>query len=179
MSFSFGQNEIDRETNMKELLRTKGYKATPQRELIFECFLAAGRHITVDELYQKVRLKDSSVGHSTVWRNLKLICKLGLAEEVNLGDGLTRYDRITPEPHGHLYCLECKKLVEFDMAKLLPALNETAQGSRFQPVGFKIEIQGYCDSCGERLGVTGENSYNGSGTKNVGKKERGKNDDLS
>ncbi|MDH3891379.1 MAG: transcriptional repressor [candidate division Zixibacteria bacterium] len=143
---------------MKDLLRTKGFKSTPQRELIFDCFLSAGRHITVDELYQKVRQQDPSVGHSTVWRNLKLICKLGLAEEVNIGDGITRYDRTTPEPHGHLFCMECKKLVEFDVGNVLNLLNGTTQESRFQPVGFKIEIQGYCSDCQKELGLSDQDS---------------------
>lgn len=143
---------------MKDLLRTKGFKSTPQRELIFDCFFSAGKHVTVDELHQKVREQDPSVGHSTVWRNLKLICKLGLAEEVNIGDGITRYDRTTPEPHGHLFCRDCKKLIEFDVGKVLGLLAETAQQSQFQPVGFKIEIQGYCSDCRQKLGLSDQDS---------------------
>ena len=79
---------------MKEFLRTKGFKTTPQRELIFRSFFELGKHVTVDELYDRVREKDRSVGYSTVWRNLKLICRVGLAQEVNLGDGVCILDRI-------------------------------------------------------------------------------------
>ena len=143
---------------MKYLLRTKGFKSTPQRELIFDCFFSVGRHITVDELYQKVREQDQSVGHSTVWRNLKLICQLGLAEEINIGDGVTRYDRITPKPHGHLFCLKCKKLVEFDVSNVLKVLDKTSQENQFQSVGFKVEIQGYCEDCQEKLGLIDNDS---------------------
>ncbi len=120
---------------------------TPQRDLIIRSFFELGEHITVDELYARVREKDSTVGYSTVWRNLKLICKVGLAEEVNLGDGVTRYDRVTPRPHGHLYCLGCKKFVEFDVEELVTALKRAAQGYDFEPRVYKIEIQGYCDKC--------------------------------
>jgi Fur family ferric uptake transcriptional regulator len=120
---------------------------TSQRELIFRSFLESGRHVTVDELYERVRKVDGTIGHSTVWRNLKLICRVGLAEEVNLGDGVTRYDRITEEPHGHLYCLGCKKLIEFDVRQLMGFLSETAEQHRFTPEGYRIEIQGYCRSC--------------------------------
>jgi Fe2+ or Zn2+ uptake regulation protein len=159
---------------MKDLLRNSGFKSTPQRELIFECFFSAGRHITVDELHQRVRLKDPSVGHSTVWRNLKLICKLGLAEEVNIGDGVTRYDRTTQEPHGHLFCMECKKLVEFEVGNVLGLLSETSQENHFQPVGFKIEIQGYCSECQQKLGLTDDNGDDNKASVNVGSNERGK-----
>ena len=132
---------------MREFLKTKGFKMTPQRELIFRAFFDSGRHVTVDELYERVRQIDGAIGHSTVWRNLKLICKVGLAEEVNLGDGITRYDRITDEPHGHLYCLECKRLIEFDVDDMLSALDQAAQQNRFSPTGYKVEIQGYCPEC--------------------------------
>ncbi len=132
---------------MREFLKTKGFKMTPQRELIFKSFFGLGQHVTVDELYTKVREADRSVGYATVWRNLKLICKVGLAEEVNLGDGVTRYDRITREPHGHLFCLGCKRLIEFETTDLVPILTAVASAKRFKPDGFKIEILGYCDKC--------------------------------
>ena len=37
---------------MKEFLRTKGFKMTPQRELIFRSFFEQESHVTVDELYR-------------------------------------------------------------------------------------------------------------------------------
>ena len=120
---------------------------TPQREVIFRSFFELGKHITVDELYEKVRERDHSVGYATVWRNLKLICKVGLAEEVNLGDGVTRYDRITKEPHGHLYCLGCKRLIEFNSEKIVGALEKISGEQGFRADGFKIEIQGLCEEC--------------------------------
>ena len=126
---------------MREFLRTKGFKMTAQRDIIFKSFFEMDRHVSVDELYDRVRQRDSSVGYSTVWRNLKLICKIGLAEEVNLGDGVTRYDRVTDVPHGHMYCLKCKELVEFDAGKVLDFLTVTAGSNNFLAEGFKIEIQ--------------------------------------
>ena len=132
---------------MKELLRTKGFKVTPQRELIFRSFFELGRHVTVDELYQKVREKDNSIGYSTVWRNLKLICRVGLAEEVNIGDGLTRYDRTTAAPHGHLFCRRCKKLLEFNVERIVGILAQAARENSFTLEGFKVEIQGLCEDC--------------------------------
>ncbi len=120
---------------------------TPQREMIFRSFFELGEHVSVDELYDKVRSLDHSIGYSTVWRNLKLICKVGLAEEVNLGDGITRYDRVTKIPHGHLFCLTCKKLEEFPVDQLVGVLAETAGERDFTPESFKIEIKGICKDC--------------------------------
>lgn len=120
---------------------------TPQRELIFRSFFELGKHVSVDELFDKVRSQDRSVGYSTVWRNLKLICEVGLAEEVNIGDGITRYDRTTTDPHGHLFCLNCKELVEFEVEEIRGLLSLTAASNDFVPEGFKVEIHGYCAKC--------------------------------
>jgi len=132
---------------MREFLRTKGFKMTPQRELIFRAFFELEKHVSVDELYEKVRQIDHSVGYSTVWRNLKLICQVGLAEEVNMGDGVTRYDRVTHVPHGHLFCVKCKRVVEFSVDQLVSVLARTARERSFTPESFKIEIQGVCEDC--------------------------------
>ena len=132
---------------MKEFLKTKGFKMTPQRELIFRSFFELGEHVSVDELYDKVRQEDSSVGYATVWRNLKLICKVGLAEEVNIGDGITRYDRVTKIPHGHLFCTTCKSVTEITVEQLVGLLSQTARTRGFVPESFKIEVQGVCKDC--------------------------------
>lgn len=139
---------------MREFLRTKGFKMTPQRELVFRSFFELGEHVTVDELFELVRSKDSSVGYSTVWRNLKLICKVGLAEEVNLGDGVTRYDRTTAMPHGHLFCMGCKRLIEFNVDTVIGYLTTVAEENSFSPSSFKVEIQGYCKECSENMSNT-------------------------
>ena len=132
---------------MREFLRTKGFKMTPQRELIFRSFFELGKHVSVDELFEKVRQQDRSVGYSTVWRNLKLICQVGLAEEVNIGDGVTRYDRVTKAPHGHLFCQGCKNFIEFNVEQMVGILARTAQDHAFSPEAFKIEVHGYCSEC--------------------------------
>jgi len=136
---------------MREFLKTKGFKMTAQRELIFRAFFESDRHVTVEELYDRVREQDPSIGHSTVWRNLKLMCKVGLATEVNLGDGVTRYDRLTAVPHGHMHCVKCKRFFEFDMEEAMKALRKLTERAGFVAEDYKIDIQGYCRDCQEDM----------------------------
>ena len=120
---------------------------TPQRELVFRSFFELGEHVSVDELFERVRQTDSSIGYSTVWRNLKLICQVGLAREVNVGDGVTRYDRVTRSPHGHFFCHQCKALTEFPVDQVVGQLAQLAQAEDFQPEEFVVEIHGICSDC--------------------------------
>ncbi|MCH7690661.1 MAG: transcriptional repressor [candidate division Zixibacteria bacterium] len=135
---------------MREFLKTKGYKMTPQRELVFRSFFELGEHVSVDELFDRVKRIDESVGYSTVWRNLKLICEVGLAREVTVGDGVTRYDRVTRKPHGHFYCLKCKSLQEFDLNEIAGRLSKVATAEKFETESFKVEIEGVCKSCRDK-----------------------------
>jgi Fur family ferric uptake transcriptional regulator len=136
---------------------------TPQRELIFRSFFEMNRHVSVDELYDRVRQQDATVGYSTVWRNMKLICEVGLAEEVNVGDGVTRYDRVTNAPHGHLFCAKCRSLTEFDAAKVMDFLTAVAGEHEFSAEGFKVEIQGVCARCREALAKQKTTTVSSSG----------------
>lgn len=152
---------------MRDLLRTKGFKITQQRELIFGSFFELGEHVSVDELYAKVRQKDSSIGYATVWRNLKLACQVGLAEEVNIGDGVTRYDRVTKTPHGHLYCLQCKQFIEFEAEQVVKTLVQVAKRNEFSPDGFTIEVHGYCADCQRKREQASQEKSKSDGQKNV------------
>ena len=163
---------------MREFLKARGFKMTPQRELIIRSFFELGKHVSVDELYQKVRSHDKAVGYSTVWRNLKLICRIGLAEEVNVGDGITRYDRVTKTPHGHLYCQKCKSFTEFDATAIVGIMNSVAKGNKFMADGFKIEIHGYCRNCYPADMQDAVSDNGGKKVRNASKKtgERGQKD---
>ena len=123
---------------------------TPQRELVFRSFFELGEHVSVDELFDTVRQIDDTVGYSTVWRNLKLICEVGLAREVTVGDGITRYDRVTRKPHGHFYCVSCKSLQEFDLNEIAGRLSKVATAEKFETESFKVEIEGVCKSCRDK-----------------------------
>ena len=73
-----------------DYITANGLKFTPQRRLIAEVFLKQAGHLSTEELYDKVRKEDPSVGQATVYRTLKLFCESGLAKEGHFGDGVAR-----------------------------------------------------------------------------------------
>ncbi len=56
-----------------EFLARSGLKTTRQRERIVRAFFAAGRHLSAEELYHRLRLEDRGIGLVTVYRTLKLL----------------------------------------------------------------------------------------------------------
>jgi len=131
-----------------DYLRKKHLKLTDQRNTILNVFLKTERHLSVDDLYDIVRKKDSSIGHATVFRTLKLLSEAGIAKEVNLGDGKTRYEhKYDHEHHDHLVCLECGKFIEAVDSKIEKLQEELCKRHGFVPQQHKMEIFGICKKC--------------------------------
>ena len=82
-----------------DYIAKQGLKQTPQRRLIVDVFFTSGKHLSTEELYDKVRAVDNGVGQATVYRTLKLLCEADLAREMHFGDGTARYEPITDDSH--------------------------------------------------------------------------------
>ena len=65
----------------RSFLKNKGLRNTPQRQQIMEVFFNESGHLTTEEIYDRVRKEDPSLGQATVYRTMKLLCEAGLARE--------------------------------------------------------------------------------------------------
>lgn len=130
-------------------LDAQNLKHTKQRDVILDVFLEATGHITGEELYHRVRAKHKSIGQTTVYRTMKLLCDAGLATEHSFDDGVMRYE-IKHEHHDHLVCVRCGKIIEFQCEKIEEAQNAVAQEYRFLILRHRHELYGHCENCRER-----------------------------
>jgi Fur family ferric uptake transcriptional regulator len=148
--FRWGENLGKEEAKriFREYIKRQGLRNTKQREEILDAFLSSGGHITVDELFDRVKKKDSSIGYATVHRNLNLLLEAGLAEEIKIGKGKTRYEQMhMREHHDHLICLKCGRFIEVVDENIEKLQNKLAEENDFKPVRHKLEIYGYCKKC--------------------------------
>lgn len=132
-------------------LRQNGLKKTRQKDLILETFLNAEGHLSVEDVYSLVKKKDKRVGIVTVFRTLKSLNACGLAREINLGDGLTRFEHSYRHPdHHHIICTGCRKAIEFISPELEGIQLEIVDKYRFEPVLRRFQIYGICEDCREK-----------------------------
>jgi Fur family ferric uptake transcriptional regulator len=87
-------------------LRARGYRLTPQRQLVLEAVGTLG-HATPEEIVAAVRKTASGVNISTVYRTLELLEELGLVQHTHLGHGAPTYSGATDDDHVHLVCRDC------------------------------------------------------------------------
>ncbi|NUU25807.1 MAG: transcriptional repressor [Streptomycetaceae bacterium] len=133
-------------TDWKRELRDKGYRLTPQRQLVLEAVNTLG-HATPDEILTEIHKTASGINISTVYRTLELLEHLELVKHTHLGHGAPTYHPAGRSDHLHLVCRDCESVTEVEVALAEP-LADTVE-SRY---GFDIDLQhfaifGRCGDC--------------------------------
>lgn len=139
---------LDKKKVYQDYAASNGLRSTRQRDIILDIFLSTHQHISVEELYLKVKSSHPGVGHATVYRTLKLFADAGLAREILLHDGQTRYEHVVAgEHHDHLICTSCNSIIEFENETIEKLQNDIATRHGFQIKSHKLEIYGLCAAC--------------------------------
>ncbi|HXY53129.1 MAG TPA: Fur family transcriptional regulator [Nitrospirota bacterium] len=137
---------------LAEYLADQGLKSTSQRDTILHIFVDAGRHLSAEELYARVKKSHPGIGYATVYRTLKLLAEAGLAEECRFEDGFTRYEyKATDGHHDHLICTKCGQIIEFENERIEELQQDVARKNRFRVQSHKLELYGLCSDCQEKL----------------------------
>ena len=114
-----------------EALRSRGYRVTPQRQLVLEAVAELG-HATPEEIAASVQQTASGVNISTIYRTLELLDSLGLVTHTHLNHGAPTYHLASDADHVHLVCQDCGKIDEAspDTIRRWSARLTPATGSR-------------------------------------------------
>ncbi|PKV86512.1 Fur family transcriptional regulator [Streptomyces sp. TLI_146] len=133
-------------TDWQSDLRKRGYRLTPQRQLVLEA-VDVLEHATPDDILTEVRKTAGGVNISTVYRTLELLEELGLVSHAHLGHGAPTYHLADRHHHIHLVCRDCTSVIEADVevaaeftAKLCSTFGFTTDMKHFA-------IFGQCEKC--------------------------------
>lgn len=134
--------------DFRSLCQQSGLALTHQRQVIFDA-LANMHHPSPDEVYAKVKQLIPSISHATVYKTLHTFVEHGILRELSPHHGTLRVDMGT-EPHHHLICTGCKKVIDVESDELGPVkfLGKLPKG--FQVERVAVEIQGLCEQCARR-----------------------------
>ena len=139
---------LEKKKTFNDFAASKGLRSTQQRDVILDIFLSTHQHISVEELYLKVKSSNPGIGQATVYRTLKLFAEAGLAREILLHDGQTRYEHaVAGEHHDHLVCTGCNAIIEFEDETIEKLQNDIATRHGFLIRSHKLEMYGLCTNC--------------------------------
>ncbi len=143
----------NKDAELKDLLKEKKYKLTPQRQRLLSLFQEKpGEHLSAEDVYRLIQDERSGIGLATIYRTLELLSGMGMLKKLHFGDGRYRYELnidSSQHQHHHLFCLGCDKVMEFD-GDLLDALeNSIKKKNGFHVVDHNVTFLGYCKDCSQ------------------------------
>ena len=128
-------------------LRRKGYRLTPQREMIVEIIAHAEGHLAAEDIFARVQEQTQAVNLATIYRTLDTLVEEGLACKTDLGSGKVVYATTHHGPHLHLVCRGCGNVTEADFETISPIAAQILQRYGFYPELNHISIFGFCSQC--------------------------------
>ena len=132
----------------KATLRERGYRLTPQRELILGAVHELD-HATPDEVLAHVRESASSVNISTVYRTLEVLEELGLVKHAHLTDRAPTYHSVGGHEHFHLVCRNCHRVISVDVDVASDFVSRLGAAHGFVPDLGHLTVFGRCEECPE------------------------------
>jgi len=129
-----------------EALRSKGYKATPQRIAICRIALKNRAHPSAQQVYDEVKKIHQTVSLATVYKTLEVLRDLDLVQEINLPKGQARFDSCM-KPHINLICLKCGTITDIDDETIREITRKVTVSTKFKPTGQRMDVYGICEKC--------------------------------
>jgi len=88
-------------------LRERGYRMTPQRQIIMDAICEGGRHTTLPEILERVQRKAPAINQATVYRSLHFLLNMGLIVKAEIAPGETVYEIAGRSPHSAAHLSHC------------------------------------------------------------------------
>ena len=122
---------------------------TRQREAVLAVIQQAEKHLTAQEIYDRVRQQLPGIAYGTVYNALSYLQEVGLIQVVNVGGGPALYDRRL-DRHDHIVCRGCGKVLDYSIPGLEQALEHLAREMNFQISHAHVLVEGLCPECQAR-----------------------------
>ena len=132
-----------------EQLRARGYRVTPQRQLVLEA-VAQLDHATPEEIGAQVQQTARGVNISTIYRTLELLEQIGMVTHTHLRHGAPTYHLATDADHVHLVCRDCGRVTEIGPDAIRPLITALDERHGFETDVGHLTVFGRCADCRDR-----------------------------
>ncbi len=149
-----GDREKRRMDEMLSKLKEKRFRLTPQRLAVVRILATSQEHLSVEEIYQRVKRKFPFVSLATIYKIINLLKNVGELMELGFVDDRNRYDGFRPFPHPHLVCTQCRKILDPDLPTLSELPKELEKKTGFQITNHRLDFFGVCPECKGRKPIS-------------------------
>jgi Fur family peroxide stress response transcriptional regulator len=127
-------------------LKEQDFRLTPQRMALVRLIAASEGHPSAAQLYATIRDQYPTMSQATVYKTLTMLKDMDQVLEINLRDD-SHYDGNRPQPHPHLICTRCNKIMDGDFELDLQAIRKLEEASGYQINRSQIVFYGLCADC--------------------------------
>lgn len=137
----------EKKQNIKNILKSKGLRITPQRFAVYANLLSRCDHPTVEQILEDINQDLPISSKASVYSALNILRISGLVREVLLEEGITRFDAKV-ESHHHFICQNCGKIRDLDW-QTFDHIVENSLNSELQIKSYEVTVKGICKNCQE------------------------------
>jgi Fur family ferric uptake transcriptional regulator len=132
----------------KKLFQQERVENFEERLKVLEVFLSLEKHVTVDDLVERLKAKGVHFSTDFVRDTLKMLSRLGFARQSRFDNGVVRYEHHhLGDHHDHMVCTKCGKIIEFKDDRLESYQIKVAAQYGFHMLRHKMELYGICVDC--------------------------------
>jgi Fur family ferric uptake transcriptional regulator len=142
----------DRWAEVRQGLRARGLRWTPQRRVVLEVLAGLDGHVTGADLVDGCRAVDPTTTPSTVYRTLDVLEDLGVVSHSHGREGRQEFHVNPAADHGHLVCSSCGRSWELDPAETAQIIDGLRRSRGFDVDVAHLSIEGRCADCARRAG---------------------------
>lgn len=131
-------------------LAAAGYRRGGARQAVIDLLDRQPCALSALEIEDRLRDGQRRVARASVYRVLDELERLKLVQRLELGQGITRYERHHPEGHHHhhhLVCDHCGTVLPFEDDGLEKAIDRVARRVTFDVAEHEIVLHGTCADC--------------------------------
>ena len=134
--------------NFKKQVSKIGLKNSIQKDYILKVLYFSKKHLTAEEISNEIKsIYNVSIGIATVYRAMKFFHDMKLVNQLDIGDGILRYELNLTEHHDHLICTNCGKIIEFNDDLIELNQIKIATKNNFILKEHVMTIYGLCERC--------------------------------
>jgi len=127
-------------------IRERGYRMTPQRQIVLDTVCAHGGHATASQIYDSVNDQQPAINRATVYRILDFLCELQLVAKADIG-GHTVFEVVGDSPHHHLVCRQCQHVASLEDYHFDELAAHLLEEHGFEADLSHLAITGLCAEC--------------------------------
>lgn len=134
-------------------LKKRNQRQTPERFMVLDEIYATDDHLDADELYLRLKKKQSQVSRATVYNTLDLLLECDLVVRHQFGQNQAKYERAYSYwQHDHLICLDCNEVFEFCDPRIQSIQEMVEEIFKFDVKHHSLHMFGHCmrENCPNR-----------------------------